>query len=57
MTARTAATNDLIKAGIIFVPMDFRAPAEEALGLTPDGKYHAFIDDVVMTYESTVRKQ
>ena len=26
--------------------MDFRAPAEEALGLAPEGKYHAFIDDV-----------
>lgn len=46
MTARTAATNDIIKAGVIFVPMDFRAPAEEALGLAPEGKYHAFIDDV-----------
>ncbi len=44
MTAQTSATQELIKACVILVPMDFRLVAEEAMGLRPQ-KYRTHIEN------------
>ncbi len=44
MTARTGAMQELIKACVIFAPMDFRLPGEEAMGLRAP-EYRAFLEN------------
>ena len=47
MTARTAAQNDLVKAGVIMVPMDFTPVVEETQGLCPP-KYRDFLEEAFL---------
>ena len=44
MAARTGAMQDLVKACVIFAPMDFRLAAEEAMGLRAP-EYRAFLEN------------
>ena len=47
MTARIAALNDLVKAGVIMVPMDFRLVAEETQGLRAP-RYRDYLEEAFL---------
>ena len=55
MTARTAAQNDLVKAGVLLAPMDFKPVVEETQGLC-EPKYRDFLDEAFLWLKGVTRE-